>query len=168
MSMAIMPGEADFLPFTIDSDAKADWALRKIAEIEKDAQKWREFYSAQYQKIDQQAEADKAYFLALLESYFDTVPHKAAKTQESYALPSGKLIRKAQQPNYIRDDSQLLPWAKENGLAKVVESPDWASIKKRVTVSGNNAIDAESGEVIPGVVVEERPNVFTVSVKEGN
>lgn len=154
------------IPFTIDNDAKAEWALRKIAKIEKDAQKWETFYAAQTDKVWQQAEADKAYFMGLLESYFATVPHKTTKTQESYTLPGGKLIRKAQQPAYTRDDAQLLPWAKENALYKVVESPDWVNIKKRVTVNGTTAVDTETGEIIPGITVEQRPPVFQVSLKE--
>lgn len=118
------------------------------------------------EKVGQQAEADKAYFMGLLESYFATVPHKTTKTQESYTLPGGKLIRKAQAPAYIRNDAQLLPWAKENALHKVTEVPDWASIKKRVTVNGTTAVDTETGEIIPGITVEQRPPVFQVSLKE--
>lgn len=158
--------EETSIPFAIDNDAKAEWALRKIAEIEKDTQKWIDFYAAQAEKVGQQAEADKAYFMGLLESYFATVPHKTTKTQESYTLPGGKLIRKAQAPAYIRNDAQLLPWAKENALHKVTEAPDWASIKKRVTVNGTTAVDTETGEIIPGITVEQRPPVFQVSLKE--
>lgn len=158
--------EETTIPFIIDNDAKAEWALRKIAEIEKDTQKWVDFYAAQAEKVGKQAETDKAYFMGLLEAYFSTVPHRVTKTQESYTLPGGKLIRKAQQPAYTRDDAQLLPWAKENALYKVVESPDWVNIKKRVTVNGTTAVDTETGEIIPGITIEQRPPVFQVSLKE--
>ena len=42
------------------------------------------------------------------------VPHKVTKTQESYALPSGKLVLKEQKPEWVHDDTQLLPWVKAN------------------------------------------------------
>lgn len=164
--MSFLQQENLNVPFTIQNDQQAEWALKKIAEIRKDAESWNTFYAAQMEKVTKQAEADEAYFTGLLEAYFDGVPHKAAKTQESYTLPSGKLVRKAQQPFFSRDDALLLPWAKANGLFRVTESPDWVNIKKRVTINGTAAVDSETGEVIPGVLVEERPNVFTVSVKE--
>lgn len=154
------------IPFVVDSDEKAEWALHKIEQIRKEADKWKTFYADQARKAQEKAEADESYFLALLESYFAFVPHKSTKTQESYALPSGKLVRKVQQPAYNRDDARLLPWAKENALCKVVESPDWASIKKRCIINGENVVDSETGEVIPGVTVEHRGTIFSVSIKE--
>lgn len=152
--------------FVVDSDDKAEWALHKIEQIRKEADKWKTFYADQARKAQEKAEADESYFLALLESYFAFVPHKSTKTQESYSLPSGKLVRKVQQPAYNRDDAQLLPWAKENALCKVVESPDWANIKKRCLINGEDVMDIETGEIIPGITVEQRPTLFTVSIKE--
>lgn len=166
MSEYTMESSGSDIPFVIDNDEKAEWALHKIEQIRKNADKWKTFYAEQARKAQEKAEADESYFLAKLESYFAFVPHKSTKTQESYSLPSGKLVKKVQQPSYNRDDAHLLPWAKENALCKVVESPDWASIKKRCLISGENVVDIETGEIIPGVTVEQRGTVFTVSIKE--
>lgn len=155
--------------FVIDSDQKADWALRKIAEAENDAEKWVEYYQAQIEIIKAQTEQQTANLKVMLRHYFDTVPHKITKTTESYPLPSGKLVFKAQQPEYERDDEKVIEWLKANNapqFVKVKESLDWAGLKKTVTVMDENVI-TEDGEVIPGIKAVQREPIFTVEVKEG-
>ena len=96
--------------FLIENDSKADWALREIAEAQADTAKWADYYADQAAKIKAQNDQTVAYFTSALEQYFGTVPHRTTKTQESYGLPSGKLVRKAQQPTYERDAEALLKW----------------------------------------------------------
>ena len=105
----------------------------------------------------------------MLQHYFDTVPHKITKTTESYPLPSGKLVFKAQAPEYERDEEKVIEWLKQtNGteFIKVKESLDWAGLKKTVTVLEDKVI-TEDGEVVPGIKAIQRDPVFTVEVKEG-
>lgn len=155
--------------FVIDSDQKADWALRKIAEAENDSKKWVEYYQAQIEIIKAQTAESTANLKAMLQHYFDTVPHKTTKTTESYPLPSGKLVFKAQAPEYERDEEKVIEWLKKtNGteFIKVKESLDWAGLKKTVTVLEDKVI-TEDGEVIPGIKAIPRDPVFTVEIKEG-
>lgn len=159
--------------FLIDDDSKADWALRKIAEAQADTAKWADYYANQAAKIKAQNDQTVAYFTSALEQYFDMVPHRTTKTQESYGLPSGKLVRKAQQPTYERDADALLTWAKSSfpEAVKVKEEASWEAIKKRITaVNGaGQAIDRETGELIPGVKIIQRDPVFRVELaKEDN
>jgi hypothetical protein len=51
------------------------------------------------------------------------------------------------------------------GYVKVKESADWAALKKTVTVVGSNVVSRD-GEIIPGVSVTQRPDVFKVEVAE--
>ena len=157
-------------PFEIDTDAKADWALRKIREQREDAAKWRAYYLGQIAKAEESAQQTEAYFLGLLERYFATVPHRATKTQEAYDLPSGKLVRKAQPPAYDRDEDALLAWAKESApeLVETKEAVRWADLKKRLAPAGDALADRETGEVVPGVTQTAREPIFTVALnKEG-
>lgn len=157
-------------PFEIDTDAKADWALRKIREQREDAAKWRAYYLGQIAKAEESAQQTEAYFLGLLERYFATVPHRASKTQEAYDLPSGKLVRKAQPPAYDRDEDALLAWAKESApeLVEVKETVRWGDLKKRLAPAGDDLADRETGEVVPGVTQTAREPIFTVALnKEG-
>ena len=156
--------------FVIDDDQKADWAVRRIREIKDDFLKWNDFYVAQTEKALKAAEFRCHYLEHLLEEYFNTVPHKETKTQESYALPSGKLVRKEQKPEWTHDDEQLLPWLRKNApeMIKTKESVDWSAVKKGLGViwqeDGSQTITNADGLIVPGVTVTERPDVFRVEV----
>ena len=154
--------------FRVLDDKAAEWCLKKIREAEEDRAKWKAHYEQQMERVNAAADETVAYFTALLEEYFDTVPHKPAKTQESYTLPGGKLVRKRQLPKWETDDSKLVPWLKANkmdALVKVTESADWAELKKLVTVTPDGTQAAtEDGEIIPGIKVTQREDKFTVEV----
>lgn len=155
--------------FRVKDDKSAEWCLTKIREARQEAEKWLAHYRLQMEKVQKEADNSVAYFEGLLSEYFDTVPHKATKTQQSYILPSGKLVLKKQQPQFATDDAALVPWLKDNAMGefvKVKESADWSALKKLVTVTpdGASVVD-ENGEVVPGVVVTQRPDVFKVEME---
>ena len=156
-------------PFRVTDDKAAEWCIRKIREAQNEKQRWRDYYAEQQRKIDQEADNSIGYFEALLADYFETVPHKRTKTQESYQLPGGKLVRKQQAPEYQRDDATLLPWMKTNApeLIKVTESADWAALKKQLVIAPDGeTVATEDGEIVPGVKAVHRPDVFRVEMKE--
>ena len=151
--------------FIVNDDRKAEWCLAKIREAEEEKQRWIEFYDGQKEKVVKTCERKRAYLEQLLRIFFDQCPKKETKTQASYQLPSGKLVMKRQAPEFERNNELLLPWLKENlpALVKVEESPDWGNLKKHLTVVGDKAADPD-GEIIPGITVVERPDVFRVEV----
>ena len=160
----------DIKQFAVTDDESAEWCLKKIREAQASVKKWETHYAAQLEKVKAEAENDIAYFSGLLEEYFDSVPHKATKTQESYTLPGGKLVRKKQQPKFETDDEALVPWLEENfmgQLVKVKKSADWAALKKvcSVTPDGEH-VATDEGEIIPGVTVTQRPDVFKVEMED--
>ena len=156
--------------FTVTDDAAAEWCMKKIKEAEADRAMWKAHYEAQMEKVNKAADESINYFTAKLEEYFANVPHKATKTQESYTLPGGKLIRKKQQPKFETDDEALVPWLEENfmsQLVKVKKSADWAALKKVVSVTPDGEhVATDEGEIIPGVTVTQRPDVFKVEMED--
>lgn len=156
--------------FTVTDDAAAQWCMKKIKEAEADRAMWKAHYEAQMEKVNKAADESIAYFTAKLEEYFANVPHKATKTQESYTLPGGKLIRKKQQPKFETDDEALVPWLEDNfmgQLVKVKKSADWAALKKVVSVTPDGEhVATDEGEIIPGVTVTQRPDVFKVEMED--
>ena len=94
--------------FVVDDDQKAEWCIRKIAEAKKEMMDWIDFYVAQTEKVTGKCQRRIQFFEAMLEKYFSSVPHKVTKTQESYQLPSGKLVVKKQAPDFDRNDEVLL------------------------------------------------------------
>lgn len=168
---AIRITTAQDTPFIVDNDQKAEWAARKIREARQDTQKWTEYYERQLSAIRRANEDTEAYFAVLLADYFETVPHKATKTQESYSLPSCKLVLKAQQPEFNRDEAVLCDYLDKKGrddLVKITRRADWAALKKMLKVMEDGTCVDADGEVVEGVQAFSREPEFKVEMKEDN
>lgn len=148
----------------INNDDEAEECIQAIKAAEADVAFWKNYYAEALQKIADASQRIIDNNTARLEVYFDTLPHKKTKTQESYPLPSGKLVRKHQDTEFIRNDEELLSWLHENNGEKYIktkESVDWAGMKKTLSVLGETVVD-ENGEIIPCIKASERPDVFKV------
>lgn len=102
-----------------------------------------------------------------LAEYFETVPHKATKTKESYRLLSGTLTRKLGGSQMKQDDAQLVQYLKDSGqleFIKTEEKPKRGDFKKRLEIIGGSAVDKETGEIVEGVQIIEKPDTFSVDV----
>lgn len=158
--------------WSIEDDSTAEWALQKIAKAKADYENWRDFYQ---HKIDH--EAAKAartvdFMSTKLRDYFAKVPHHTTKTQESYELPSGKLVLKAQQPEYVKKEDVLIDWARRTGRTgyiKTVEkvSFDWSAMKKdlsdQFSISDEGfVVDKQTGEILDGLEVNFRDPKFVI------
>jgi hypothetical protein len=164
MSEILENFEGEMMFPQIHDDAEAEECIQAIKAAEADVAFWKNYYADALQKIADASQRIIDNNTARLEAYFDTLPHKKTKTQESYPLPSAKLVRKHQDPEFVRDDEELLSWLKDNNgekFIKVKESPDWAGLKKTLTVLGETVVD-ENGEIIPCIKATERPDVFKV------
>ena len=154
--------------FKIEDDQTAEWAMKQIKNAMDEMAKWKEFYDSRYRAVCESCELTIANMESLLQTYFDTVPHKVTKTQENYALPSGKLVVKKQEPVYERDDDSVIEWLEQNGKEKFVKTKkalDWAGLKDHVMVIGETVTD-ENGEIIPGIKATEREPIFKVELKK--
>lgn len=152
--------------FIVDTDAKAAWAVSRIAEKREKAEEFVEWYEQKIKEIKEEVEQDCAFLSASLERYFDSVPHKSTKTTESYTFPGGKLTRKKQQTEYKRDDKTIIDWLKSNAdgqFVKTTESLDWAGLKAATGVFEGQIVTGD-GEIVPGIEVIERPDKFVVEV----
>ena len=157
--------------FRITDDLMADWAVEKInaARAERDR-----LVSLVQEKIEQlqekrqlyivNFEENTSYLRAKLMDYFMTVKTQDTKTMKKYKLVSGTLVLKKQQSVYERDEGALLAWAETTApeLVKVKKEVSWADLKKQADVSGDKLL--LDGEIIPGVTVVEREDVFEVLV----
>lgn len=168
MSELLESVEQEYHGFQITDDSTAEWAVRKIKEAQGDTAKWQAHFAAQLASIKKSNDATIDYMTTLLARYFEDVPHKDTKTMSKYELPSATLVRKQQQPEYIRDDAALLAYFDASERAeyiKIVRAPDWAGYKKIIDVRDGNVIDTETGEVVSGITVTQRPDKFDVQIK---
>lgn len=126
-----------------------------LAKIEK-IKEWGE--QAKVEHVEKQA-----HYSNLLEHYMREEVAKqleaGKKPKKTISLPYGKISLKEQQPEFQKDETTLLEYAKGAGFVKVKESTDWAELKKNCVVAGENLYDTE-GNAIPGVVVIERDEKF--------
>lgn len=173
--------------FCITNDRAAGWAMRKIAKINADKNRMLDQIDArleeitaalqfQAEEVRKKAENECAYFEQLLAAYFDDLPEEAIKRTKagraSYDLPEGKIMLTAPKREYKRDDDKLLTVLKENDMLEYIrrkETPDWAAIKKSISVSeeGTVSIVGLLGEVIEtdAIVAVDLPGEFRVEVK---
>ena len=154
--------------FKVEDDQTAEWCLKQIRNAQEEKEKWKQFYDERYRRVCETCDLTIANMEAVLQTYFANVPHKVTSTQENYALPSGKLVVKKQEPEYERDDEEVIRWLKENGhdgYVRTKETLDWAGFKRHLMVIGDTVAD-EEGEIIPGIKAVERPDVFKVELKK--
>lgn len=162
--------------YVIDTDQKAKWAMDKIKEARADRDYWVAWYKQKIEDITKQCDFDTANLESMLAAYFDTVPHKKTKTQESYSLPGGKLVLKLQNPEFKRDNDSVIKWLHDTGneqFIKTKEELDWEALKAASEVQDGHIVYGEEvtedGEIVPlfvpGVDVIDRPVKFIVEVK---
>ena len=161
--------------FVVNTDAKAEWALGKIREKRAERDAWIKWYEDKIEEIKAQTDFETMNFERMLAEYFANVPHKHTKTQESYSLPSGKLILKKQNPEYKRNEKAAVAWLEKNGYAqfvKVKKELAWSDLKDASAVVNGKIVCGEQitedGEIIQmvvdGIEVIDRPEKFVVEV----
>jgi len=170
-----LPGDGENTPtpeFTIDNDKLAEWALKKIREEKEEFERIKalaeEIIAEANFKIEQarkRYEANSAFLTGKLAEYFEKVPKKATKTQETYRLLSGNLIRKFATVKPTPDKEKLTQWLKANGYTeyiKTIEEPIWGEFKKLISTEGNLPIIKDTGEIVEGVTLVETPPEFKI------
>jgi hypothetical protein len=166
--------ETDDKPeWRIDNDRTADWAIEKVMQAisERDrlikiADERIKELQEQKREIGEKADRNTQYLTGKLFEYFQVVkPSSITKTRRTYNLLAGKLVLKKQQPEYVRDEQEMVAWAKEHApeYVQTRESIAWGELKKATALDGETVVMAETGEVIPGVKAFPRDDVFEVT-----
>lgn len=164
--------ETEESTFMISNDKEADWAIEKIFDHESERDRLLQLVEAKEaelkekrRQITESCENRTSYLKSMLRVFFEQQkPTSTTKTQSSYQLVSGKLVMKKQQPEYVRDEPAMIAWADENAadFVRVEKRINWADLKKKLTVNGEQAVFADTGEIVPGICVVDRPDVFEV------
>ena len=156
--------------FAVVDDDKAEWCLEKIREHKQEIEKWTAHYEAEKKRACMKHENAIIKLEAMLKGFFfqqdDAGLTRETKTMTAYNLPDGKLMMKRQNPEYEREDDVLIEWLRVNApqFIKTKETVDWAGLKDTLILSGENMV-TEDAEVVPGITVTLRPDVFKVEVK---
>ncbi len=158
----------------ITNDLAADWAIAKIKAARADLERKERLAAEKIAEVQRWIEGERQktnhaedFFTAKLREYFDSLDPavlKKGKTQLKYELMSGSIKVKKQQSVFKRDNEALLRWLRDNQPAyiKTKEEPDWARIKEQLVIAGDKAVYRDTGEVVPGIEVEQQPDKFVV------
>lgn len=157
--------------FEITDDSTAEWALKKVLDAKAERERLlslvedaRKEIDLKQEKIENRYESDTAFLLSKLNAYLDNVKCKKTKTQESYQLLSGKLVRKFSKQKLVPDKAALLEWCKHNApeCVKHTEEVMWSEAKDKFSVFGESVLCKETGECVTCVSVTETPSTFDV------
>src|SRR5690625_480851 len=161
--------------FTVKDDSSANWALRKIKYINDRLDENKALFDAEMDKLErwikseeEKSQKDIDFFRSLLAEYAMKKKEKDPKFK-SLKLPNGRIGFRKQQPKWNYDDETVLEALKKanmNDFINVKESPRKADIKKAFDVVGNQVINPDTGEILEGITIEERPDNFNVAVEK--
>ena len=161
--------------FKVNDESKANWALRKIKELQEEKEKNIAFAEKEISNIDlwlsqenEKAQRDIDYFQGLLSAYALEKRDEDPKFK-SLKLPNGSIRFKKQQPAFKYDNAALLDYLKkseETDLIRIKEEPNKSAIKKLFIVQDDSLINPNTGEIVEGVTIEKRDDKFEVVINE--
>lgn len=151
--------------FKIDNLEGATWAFRKLRAIESKKAEIKAIADEERARIDlweqkeiKQYEDDTEYFEGLLSAYY--VAERAKDKKFKLSTPYGKVSSRKTEKYIYEDEQAIKDYCNVNEIdaIRVKEELDKAAFKKLC----KGGINQETGEVVPGVRVE---NTETITVK---
>ena len=132
--------------FIVDDDAKADWAMRKLASLRRKQADNKTIYDREVlrvaewlEKVNTDLERDAEWFESNLKPYALTERYNGRK---SLVLPHGTIKTTAGRPKIeIENELEFLAWAETS-------QPELIRIKKEIDKKVLNTLLTDSGDVI--------------------
>lgn len=150
--------------FKIDSDSKAEWAVKRIKEAEREQNRLLALVDEERAELDvrekeildnyaRKTDGLKALLEEYLRAQYAKEEARETNTQITYQLLSGKLVYKKSGLELKQNADVLVNWCKEHlpDAIKVTYTPNWAEIKKNIKVVDGIPVYAPTGEVVDGV-----------------
>lgn len=161
--------------FVVDTDEKANWALRKIKQAQQKQEEINALAVAEIDKIEswnksekEKVQRDIDYFQGLL-AYYAVKKREEDPKFKSQKLPNGRIKFVKKQPKLNYDNQAVIEYLKNNertDLIRVKEEPSKSDIKKAFVINEDKLIDPDTGEVVEGVTVEHLEDEFKVEVTD--
>ena len=166
--------------FTIQDLDSANWAFRKLAAIERKRKEIQELADREIERIkdwqNQEEESlnnSKEFFEGLLTEYF--VRQRELDPKFKLSTPYGRVSSRKQQPKWNYEDEKLIGYLEHYKpelirIKKEVNKNDFKKAVKEkdgfILMDDGKIISNETGELIEGVTVEERPDSINIKVAE--
>ena len=157
--------------FRVDSLESANWTFKKIQYYNEQAKINNQLADREIARLNTWRAKENegigdsiGYFENLLESYYRELKVNNPKLKP-ISTPYGKISSRKQPDKWSYDDLSVMAWCKQNQLdcyIKVKEELNKADLKKQF----KNGIDTATGEVIPGITIEQQDEKIVISVEE--
>ena len=157
--------------FKIEDDSQATWAMRKAAAARTRLDEIKAIADAEIERIQAWAEhesrepmRDIDYFEGILTEY---AMAQRAEGRKTISTPYGSVKSRMGSTKYIVDDPDaFFEWARQNrpDFIRVKEEADLPTMKQ--FLPSDAAVDPDSGEVIPGLLVEPGSPSYKVEVSK--
>ena len=173
--LAELPVEFDHEMWLVDSDSKAEWALRKLkAAYERLAEIDEQIADEQRKMVDWKVRVvrsparDITFFENQLRAYMIRVRDEDGR--KSLVLPDGVIeSRTINAKAQVTDKELFLKWCLANhreGWIRTKEEPNLEALKEGVEFDGESVIDSQTGEIVEGLVVLEADISVKVTVSQ--
>jgi len=171
--------KSDKSGFVVDGDSKASWCMRKIKHMKEKKRENKDLADEQIAEIRKEIAEVESWLesengklddnISFMENKLE---HYARQLKEddpelkTHKLPFGSLMFRAQRPKWEYDDDKLLEFSEINlsEVVKVEKKVDKRELKKRLNVVDDRAIVKETGQIVDGINIVNRPEEFKVDI----
>lgn len=145
--------------FVVDTNEKADWAMKKLSEINSQIEDVDRRAKVQEQQIFdwktnelQKLEESREYFENLLNNF--TVKKLEENPKFKFSSPWGKIsVRHVKEWSY--NDDELIKQYKDTQFVKTSYKLNKNDLKKSVEIVNGKAVSKETGEIVDGIKIDE-------------
>ena len=159
--------------FEVNSLSSADWALRKIKELEADIKQNNDFAEAEKIRLEQWLESENRkyqesieYFNGLLSHYLQELRKDNPKAKIS--TPHGTVSTRKNPKQWTYSDDVLAELEEKEmfEFIRIKKEVDKKELKKVLSATDDGIVVNSDGEVIKGVTVVDGGEVMTVKIAE--
>lgn len=159
--------------FKIETLEQANWAFRKLAALQAAENQTKELAKLERERINQFEKKElesignnRSFFESLLTIY--AMEQRKVDPKFKAKTPYGAINFRKQQPEWKYEDDKLVESLEKNGLDELVrikKEPNKEELKKKVEVVNGQAVAPDTGLIIDGVTVTDRPDKISISVE---
>ena len=159
--------------FEVNSLSSADWALRKIKELEANIKQNNDFAGAEKIRLEQWLESENRkyqesieYFNGLLSHYLQELRKDNPKAKIS--TPHGTVSTRKNPKQWTYSDDVLAELEEKEmfEFIRIKKEVDKKELKKVLSATDDGIVVNSDGEVIKGVTVVDGGEVMTVKIAE--
>lgn len=161
--------EKEKAPFKITDLETANWAFKKLKENEEDIARNKEFADNEIDKVMRWLENENRsyedsieYFNSLLTEYYRELRTNDPKAKLS--TPNGKVTSRRRQPKFTFDEDETFKYLEKEKpeLIQTEQKFNKTQVKKLLSVTDDNHVVDENGELVNFVIAEPQDDSITV------